>query len=281
MKVLRTVDQMKALSLEWRSRDYIIGLVPTMGFFHQGHLALMDKARSMADRVVVSLFVNPTQFGPNEDLDRYPRNFEKDKYLATEHDVDCIFFPDAEEMYHPGFQTWVEVTDISQGLCGAFRPGHFRGVATVVLKLFNIVQPDFSVFGLKDYQQVQVIKRMVEDLNIPVKIVTHPIIREPDGLAMSSRNAYLSKDERKSALCLYNAIKIAENMVKNGCKSTAEIKKAVKEHVLSYPYTRIDYIFVGNPETLEEQTVFDKKILLALAVHVGKTRLIDNAILES
>jgi pantoate--beta-alanine ligase len=279
MKTINSISNMIELSARWRQKGLSIALVPTMGYFHEGHLALMRMARDRADRVVVSLFVNPSQFGPGEDLDRYPRDLERDTRLARAQGVDCLFCPGAEEMYMPGFQTWIEVERLSQGLCGASRPGHFRGVATVVAKLFNIVRPDIAVFGQKDFQQLQVIRRMVKDLNISIDIMAHPIVREPDGLAMSSRNAYLSIEERRSALSLSQALRLAEKMVANGIRSGQEIVQAVREHILSYANTRIDYIFLGDPEDLKGCREVQGRTLLALAVWVGSTRLIDNTLL--
>ncbi len=280
MDVIRSITEMSAIARKWRSEGFVIGLVPTMGYFHQGHLALMKAARKLADRVVVSLFVNPTQFGQNEDLDKYPRNFKRDKSLAEGQGVDSLFVPTPEEMYPSGYQTWVDVTELTKGLCGASRPGHFRGVTTVVSKLFHIVQPDIAVFGQKDFQQLQVIRRMVQDLDIPVEIVAHPIVREPDGLAMSSRNAYLSQDERQRAICLYQSLKKAQDMVEAGCRDAEEIKRAVESTINAYSGTHIDYIFLGDPETLEEVAFLKGKSLLALAVYVGNTRLIDNILLD-
>ena len=271
---------MTETAARWRQKGLSVALVPTMGYFHEGHLALMRMARSRADRVVVSLFVNPSQFGPEEDLDRYPRDLERDTELAKGQGVDCLFSPSAGEMYLPGFQTWIDVERLSQGLCGASRPGHFRGVATVVAKLFNIVRPDIAVFGQKDFQQLQIIHRMVKDLNMPIDIIAHPIVREPDGLAMSSRNYYLSIEERKSALSLSQALRLGEKMVADGIRSGQDIIQAVRDHILSHAGTKIDYIFLGDPEELEECQEVHGKALLALAVWVGRTRLIDNTLLE-
>jgi len=239
----------------------------------------MRTAREKADRMVVSLYVNPTQFSPGEDLEQYPRNMRKDIHLAENEGVHCLFTPDSSEMYPDGFQTWVEVTKLSKGLCGKSRQDHFRGVATIVAKLFNIVQPDVAVFGQKDYQQLQIIRRMVEDLNISVEIVGYPIIREKDGLAMSSRNTYLSQEERKSAVCLWHAINRAHEMVAAGMDSCSELANHLREYIKTYPATRIDYIFIGDPDTLEKKETIEARTLLAMAVWVGKTRLIDNTIL--
>ena len=278
MEIIRSIKDMMDLSQELRSKGNTIALVPTMGYFHKGHLSLMDMAGKLADKVVVSLFVNPTQFGPNEDLAKYPRDEERDCSLAEKHGVDFMFMPSAKEMYHDHFQTFIEVTELSKGLCGASRPSHFRGVATVVAKLFNITRPHKAVFGQKDYQQLLVIKQMVQDLNMDVEIVPHPIVREPDGLAMSSRNTYLSQEERKSALSLYSALKLAEHMIKSGQTDAKVVVAKLKQHIEAYPNTKIDYIFIGNPETLKPLEEIKGPAFIALAVFVGTTRLIDNTI---
>jgi pantoate--beta-alanine ligase len=230
--------------------------------------------------VVVSLFVNPAQFGPNEDLNHYPKDFERDAKLAENEGVSCLFCPDAQDIYPSGFQTWIRVEGLSKGLCGASRPEHFRGVATIVAKLLIIVQPDMAIFGQKDFQQLQVIRRMVKDLNIPVNIIAHPIVREPDGLAMSSRNTYLNAQERESALCLVQAFRLAEKMVARGGRSGAEVIQAVRKHIQSFGNTKIDYVFLGDPESLKPRQEIAGETLLALAVWVGKTRLIDNTLLK-
>ena len=271
---------MRKLVLKWKREGLSVALVPTMGFFHEGHLSLMRAARSKADHVVVSLFVNPAQFGPNEDLNHYPRSLEQDTKLAEEEGVSCLFCPDAKDIYPSGFQTWVRVEGLSQGLCGASRPEHFRGVATIVAKLLIIVQPDMAIFGQKDFQQLQVIRRMVRDLNIPVNIIAHPIVREPDGLAMSSRNTYLDAQERESALSLVQGLRLAEKMVARGNRSGPEVIQAIKNHIQSFSNTKIDYVFLGDPESLKPCREIVGETLLALAVWVGKTRLIDNTLLK-
>jgi len=271
---------MRKKVLKWRQEGLSVALVPTMGFFHKGHLSLMKAAKSKTDLVVVSLFVNPAQFGPNEDLSRYPRNFERDSKLAEDEGVGCLFCPDARDIYPPGFQTWIRVEGLSKGLCGVSRPEHFRGVATIVAKLLIIVQPDMAIFGQKDFQQLQVIRRMVKDLNIPVNIIAHPIVREPDGLAMSSRNTYLDAKERESALSLFQALRLAEKMVAKGCRSGPEVIRTVRDHIQSFGNTRIDYIFLGDPESLKQSQDIVGESLLALAVWIGKTRLIDNILLK-
>jgi pantoate--beta-alanine ligase len=279
MEVIESISEMKNLVKEWKRQGLSIGFVPTMGYLHEGHLALVRRVKELSDRVVVSIFVNPIQFAPGEDYQRYPRDLERDKALLEEEGVDVLFVPTAQEMYPPGFQTYVEVKELSSGLCGRYRPGHFVGVATVVLKLFNIVQPDIAVFGEKDYQQLKVIQRMVQDLNLDVKIIPHPTVREVDGLAMSSRNTYLSPEERKSAIALYKALNLAEELVNQGEKRVATLKEKLKEFIESYPYTKVQYIEFVHPETLKEVERVDEPTLLALAVFVGKARLIDNKVI--
>ncbi len=271
---------MRAWSERVRQDGARIAFVPTMGYFHEGHLALMRKAKELADKLVVSIFVNPIQFGPQEDFAAYPRDLNRDARLAEEIGVDVLFVPEAQKMYPSGFQTYVEVSELSKPLCGARRPGHFRGVATVCLKLFNIVKPHLAVFGLKDYQQFLVIRRLVEDLNLGIEIVGHPIVREEDGLAMSSRNTYLSPEERKSATCLYKALCLAQEKVKEGAREAPPLKKEIEAFILSYPYTRIDYVEFCHPETLEPVKEISSPTLLALAVFVGRARLIDNALIK-
>jgi len=251
-----------------------------MGYFHEGHLSLMRLARRLSDIVVVSIFVNPIQFGPQEDYARYPRDLERDRRLAESVGVDILFVPSVEEMYPEGFQTFVEVTELSRPLCGARRPGHFRGVCTVVLKLFNIVKPHLAIFGEKDYQQLKVIERMVRDLHLDIEIVPHPTVREPDGLAMSSRNTYLQPEERESALSLYRALELVRRRVSQGERRTKVLRREIEEFITSHPGTRIDYVEFRDPETLEEKAEVDGPTLLALAVFVGRARLIDNTILR-
>ncbi|MCC6026376.1 MAG: pantoate--beta-alanine ligase [Caldimicrobium sp.] len=279
MEVIESISEMKNLVKEWKQQGLSIGFVPTMGYLHEGHLALVRRAKELSDRVVVSIFVNPIQFAPGEDYQRYPRDLERDKALLEKEGVDVLFVPKAQEMYPPGFQTYVEVKELSSGLCGRYRTGHFVGVATVVLKLFNIVQPDIAVFGEKDYQQLKVIQRMVQDLNLDVKIISHPTVREEDGLAMSSRNTYLSPEERKSAIALYKALNLAEELINQGERRVATLKEKLKEFIESFPYTKVQYIEFVHPETLKEVERVDEPTLLALAVFVGKARLIDNKII--
>ena len=258
-----------------------IAFVPTMGFLHAGHLALMQHARTLADRVVVSIFVNPTQFGPNEDLSRYPRDPEGDASKAGSVGVDLIFSPEPATMYPTGFQTYVEVRELERGLCGDRRPGHFVGVATVVCKLFHLVQPDVAVFGEKDYQQLQVIRRMVKDLDLPVEVASLPTVREADGLAMSSRNSYLSPTERQTALALSRVLQAARRAVAEGATDGAMVRAAAQAELEATPGVRVDYVELRDAESLE--TVAGEmpgRAVLAVAAFVGKTRLIDNVVLE-
>ncbi|MCI5140931.1 MAG: pantoate--beta-alanine ligase [Candidatus Electrothrix sp. ATG1] len=278
MKIIRSPQEMTAWSKEQAVAGKTIGFVPTMGFFHEGHLALMRRAGELADQVVVSLFVNPTQFGPKEDLAAYPRDFERDKGLAASVGVDVIFAPEAEVMYPPGSGTTVTVgEELTSQLCGASRPGHFAGVATVVTKLFNIVRPDLAVFGEKDFQQLAVIRRMTADLNLGVEIIGHPIIREQDGLAMSSRNTYLHEEERESALSLSRALAMARKMAADGERDTERLTAALREFSLSFPGTAIDYISFVDQLTLQPVEAVNEGTVLALAVKInGRVRLIDN-----
>ncbi len=277
MDIIREPAAMTAWSREQADRGLSIGFVPTMGFFHNGHLALMRRAGELADRVVVSLFVNPTQFGPDEDLDAYPRDFDRDCTLAGEAGVDLLFAPDAAAMYPEGSRTTVTVSGLTDHLCGASRPGHFDGVATVVTKLFNIVQPDLAVFGRKDFQQLAVIRQMCRDLNMAVEIIGHPIVREPDGLAMSSRNTYLSAEQRPSALSLVRSLELARQMAEQGERDPALLEAAIRRLILDCPGTGIDYISFVNDTSLQPVDRVDAHTVLALAVRIGgRVRLIDN-----
>lgn len=280
MKVIPSVSEMCEQVLQCKRDGLTIGLVPTMGYFHAGHIALMKRAKELTDRVIVSLFVNPTQFGPNEDLSRYPRNMERDTLMAEEAGVDILFTPDATELYPKDFSTWVHVEGVSEHLCGKSRPGHFRGVATIVAKLFGIVQPDKAVFGQKDFQQLAIIKRMVKDLNIPVEIIGHETVREPDGLAMSSRNTYLSQEERSLATCLYHALCMVKNALKRQDTTLSSLQTAIFSEISASPLVKIDYVFIGDPHSLQPYDADGfqkaKDVLVAMAVWVGKTRLIDN-----
>ena len=269
---------MKAWAGQQRSEGYTVALVPTMGFFHQGHLALMGMAAARADKVVVSLFVNPIQFGPGEDLEQYPVDLDRDEELARRQGVSVLFIPKPEDMYPAGFQTRVSVTGLSRHLCGADRPGHFTGVTTVVCKLFNIVCPDFAVFGEKDFQQLAVIRRMVADLNMDVQILAHPIVREPDGLAMSSRNSYLGTDERRQALCLSRSIDRARELYGAGVRDTGRLANEVRQVIEPVAGARIQYISFVDRTTLEPVSQADDNTQMALAVTIGgHVRLIDNA----
>ena len=280
MEVIRDIQTMQQRANELREKGYKIAFVPTMGFFHEGHLELMRIAKRNADKLIVSIFVNPIQFGPSEDYERYPRDIEGDTKKAEKVGVDILFIPEVKDMYPEGFQTKVSVEKLTQHLCGIFRPGHFDGVTTVVAKLFNITKPHIAVFGEKDYQQLLVIKRMVEDLNMDIEIISAPTIREADGLAMSSRNVYLNPEERRSALCLKKSIDLAQSMVDKGIYDSSSIKRSIEELIKSHPYTKIQYISICDPDTLEEIEKIEDKALLALAVYVGKARLIDNSILK-
>ena len=257
-----------------------IALVPTMGFFHEGHLELMRAGRRLADKLVISIFVNPTQFGPSEDLEEYPRDMEGDLAKAREVGVDIAFIPSAEEMYPDGFQTSVTVEDISKYLCGISRPHFFGGVATIVTKLFNITKPHLSIFGQKDFQQLAVIRRMVKDLDMGIEIIGVPTVRESDGLAMSSRNSYLNPEERSSALSLKKSIEMAKDMVRRGEKDATGVISAIKTLISSHPFTKIDYISICDPITMEDKSVIEGEFLLALAVKIGKSRLIDNCLID-
>jgi len=279
LEILHNIAELRQARTMWRVRDRSVGFVPTMGALHEGHLSLVRAARDACDRVVVSIFVNPTQFGPTEDLEKYPRTFEQDKVLLEGAGVDLLFAPNAEEIYPPGARTFVTVEDLSSRLDGLSRPGHFRGVATVVAKLFNLVQPDVAFFGQKDAAQVAVLRRMVRDLNFPVEMVVCPTVREPDGLAMSSRNRYLSPQQRKSALALSQALRAMENAAKAG-EHRADILLAQGLRVLeSEPGIRADYLAAVHPDTLEPLENLAAGGLLAVAAFAGETRLIDNVLL--
>src|SRR5579875_1477531 len=256
-----------------------IALVPTMGFLHEGHLTLMREGRARASMLVASIFVNPTQFGPNEDLAHYPRDLSGDLAKLREVPVDVVFTPDREAIYTPGAQTWVEVTELTRGLCGAHRPGHFRGVTTIVAKLFNLVKPHFAIFGEKDFQQLRAIQRMVIDLNFDLEIVPMPIVREKDGLAMSSRNAYLSPDERRDALALSRALFAARDHYVAGMRDAETLRKTALKVIAETPKVELEYLEAVDADTLEWPARADRPILLAVAARVGTTRLIDNIVL--
>ena len=282
MKVITHHKELQQQVDEWRHQGYRIGLVPTMGFFHEGHLSLMRKAASCCDKVITSLFVNPLQFGPTEDLESYPRNFERDCALAEKECVDILFSPDAGDMYGEKFQTKVTVGSLGNGLCGASRPGHFDGVATVVTKLFLAAKPHVAVFGQKDFQQLAIIRQMVEDLNFDIEIIGHPIVRESDGLAMSSRNKYLDERERKIAVCLYESIGRARQMFLEQGEglASANVENMVKSHIEHHPECRVDYAQVVHRLTLQHVERCDNDSMLILAVKINnKVRLIDNSLL--
>ncbi|MEO0141856.1 MAG: pantoate--beta-alanine ligase [candidate division WOR-3 bacterium] len=279
MKIVKKIAELKRLIKQIKEKKKTIGFVPTMGYLHEGHLSLMRIARKHSDYVVCSIFVNPTQFGPNEDFNRYPRNLKRDEILLKKVKVDLLFYPSVKEMYPDGYKTYVEVEEMSSVLCGKSRPGHFRGVATVVLKLFNIVKPDIAVFGEKDYQQAVIIKQMVKDLNLDVKIITGPIVRESDGLAMSSRNVYLSPEERKNATVLYRALQWAKGTYyKENIRSPEYLIQRMQQ-MIEEKGGKIDYIAVVDKQTLRPVRVLEKGNLIALAVFFDKTRLIDNIII--
>ena len=279
MKIIKNIDELRENLKKAKIESKSIGLVPTMGYLHEGHASLIRRARKDNDIVVVSDFVNPIQFGPNEDLLTYPRDLEADSKLCEEIGVDYIFAPEASEMYQDR-KVFVDIEDMSDHLCGAKRPGHFRGVLTVCSKLFNITGADRAYFGQKDAQQVAIIKKLVSDLNIPIEIIPCPIVREEDGLALSSRNTYLSKEERKAALCLSKAIFAGEKLAKEG-GSVEEVIEKMEEIIDSEELSKIDYISVVNLKTMEDANDFDGDRLVAIAVYIGKTRLIDNFIYRS
>lgn len=280
MNLIKCIDEMRDWSSAQRRGGKRIAFVPTMGALHEGHLSLIDEGKRRCDVVVVSIYVNPTQFAANEDLSKYPRDLDGDLEKCRNRGTDAVFFPSNEMMYGQNYHTYVTVGDITSKLCGASRPTHFRGVATVVAKLFNIVEPDVAVLGEKDFQQLSVIRRMVADLNMPIEIVGAPIVRESDGLAMSSRNAYLSREEREAATSLHRSLNAAESMISAGELSVGSLIARVSETITSAGLARIDYVKFVDPETFEDLKEFRRPALLALAVFFGKTRLIDNRLFE-
>jgi pantoate--beta-alanine ligase len=277
VKVLKTVNEIKQLRLKLAEP---VGFVPTMGYLHEGHLALVKRARTENPSVVVSIFVNPTQFGPNEDYERYPRDPQRDLALLDKEGTDVVFMPTADEMYPPNFSSWVEVGKIAERLEGASRPGHFKGVATVVARLFDIVQPDRAYFGQKDAQQLLVIRQMVADLNLSVEIVAVPTVRESDGLAMSSRNTYLNPEERKQATVLYQALTLAQKLFSEGERDAKTIRRQMTDLIQKQPLAEIDYISIADAETLDELDEVRPPALVSMAVKIGKTRLIDNDVIR-
>lgn len=280
MEIITTVAEMKARVAQWKAQGLTIGLTPTMGALHEGHMSLMERARKECDRVVTSIFVNPIQFGPNEDYDSYPRDLERDAAIAESKGVDVVFHPSVEEMYPKNYNTYVVMETLTDSLCGAKRPGHFRGVCTVVNKLINIVDPDMAFFGQKDAQQLAIIKRMVADLNMRVKVYGCPIVREEDGLAKSSRNTYLSNEERHAALCLSRSIFKAQELIESGERDASAIRAAVCSTIEAEPLASIDYVEVVDLGDMQPVSTLDEAGLVAIAVYIGKTRLIDNYLFD-
>lgn len=279
MKVVSTIKEVRELVKNWKKDGETVGFVPTMGYLHEGHGSLITKAREDNDKVVVSIFVNPMQFGPTEDLDSYPRDLEKDSRFCESLGVDLIFHPEPEEMYHEDFSSYVDMSVLTEELCGLSRPVHFRGVCTVVNKLFNIVQPDNAYFGEKDAQQLAIIKHMVQDLNMDVNVVGCPIVREEDGLAKSSRNTYLSAEERKAALILSKTVALGKKLVAEGETDADVLVAKMKANIETEPLAKIDYVKAVNGLTMQQQKEIKAPMLVAMAVYIGKTRLIDNFIL--
>lgn len=280
MEICSKIEAVRQHVREWKKAGLTIGFVPTMGYLHEGHKSLIDAARKDNDRVIVSIFVNPMQFGPNEDLASYPRDLEKDACLCEAAGVDLIFHPQPEEMYAPDFASYVDMGGLTAQLCGKSRPGHFRGVQTVVLKLFHITAPDRAYFGQKDAQQLAVIKRMVRDLNVDLEIIGCPIVREDDGLAKSSRNTYLNEAERKAALVLSRSLKAGRELLESGETDAAVIRQAIIQVIEQEPLAKIDYVEIVDFDTILPVDRADGSILAAVAVYIGKTRLIDNFIIE-
>jgi pantoate--beta-alanine ligase len=282
MKIIRNPEEMQQEVLKLKQQGKSIGVVPTMGALHAGHLSLVQRARKENDTVIATIFVNPIQFGPGEDLDAYPRTFEADREKLETEKTDYLFFPKTGDMYPKGYASYVEVSaDFTEKLCGAKRPGHFRGVTTVVSILFHLTLPDRAYFGLKDYQQVLVIQKMVKDLRFPLKVVPVPIFRENDGLAMSSRNRYLSPEERRDAALLYESLMRAKKAIREGESSAEEVRKNIENTLAESPHAKVDYIEITDPNTLEPvSNISDSPVLIALAVFIGKARLIDNMLIS-
>jgi pantoate--beta-alanine ligase len=281
MEIVRKLNRMRSLARQGRREGKTIGLVSTMGCFHEGHLSLMRRSREMADVTVVSILVNPTQFGPDEDYEKYPRDIVRDAELASHEGVDYLFVPEVEEMYPQPFYAYVNVSSLSKVLCGARSAGHFRGVATVVMKFLHIVAPHFAFFGFKDAQQSILIETMVRDLNMDVEMVVCPTVREADGLAMGSRNMYLSKEERQSATSLYRALQAAEELFREGEQDTSVLRDKMREVMEAAPHTRVDYAEISHPRTLEALERVDHEALASVAAFVGSTRLVDNLFLKT
>ena len=281
MREIKSIDEMRSFAQRAKSHSKKLSLVPTMGALHEGHLSLVAEAKKRSDIVVVSIFVNPIQFGENEDFSRYPRDLKRDKKLLQSMGVDALFLPQGREMYPEGFKTMVEVKGLSEKLCGRSRPDHFRGVTTVVTKLFAIVSPDCAFFGQKDYQQQAIIRQMVKDLNLPVEIAALPTVREFDGLALSSRNSYLSPEERKKAAMLYQTLTLAKDEIKKGERDARKILSRAQSLLFSEPSIRLDYLQLVDPQSLEEVKKVKGPVVIALAAYIGKTRLIDNLTTEA
>lgn len=277
MKIIKTISEVKK---ERRNLQGTVGLFPTLGYLHEGHLNLVRKSVLDNDFTISSIFVNPTQFGPSEDFDSYPRDFERDLAMLEEEGVEFVFMPSTQEMYPEGYDTWVDIENITRKLEGASRPTHFRGVTTVVAKLFNILEPTRAYFGQKDAQQLAVIKKMVKELNMNLEVITCPTVREPDGLAMSSRNTYLKPDERKAATVLYQSLKLAEKLYSEGERDAIKIRGEMTSLIQQQPAANIDYISIADNETLDEVDEITRPVLVSLAVKIGKPRLIDNLVLE-
>jgi len=275
MKIVKTISELRDIVKSWKSQAFSVGLVPTMGYLHEGHQSLI-KAALENDRVIVSIFVNPMQFAPNEDLVSYPRDMQRDCSICEESGVNIVFAPEADEMYDEGFCSCVDMSVLTEALCGMSRPKYYRGVCTVVTKLFNITTPDKAYFGQKDAQQLAVVKRMVKDLNMNVTIVSCPIVREEDGLAISSRNTYLNAEERRSALILSKTIRLAQGLVQAGEKDVEEIIRAMRGNIETEPLARIDYVEIVDANTIQRVDTIDGQVLVAISVYIGKTRLIDN-----
>ncbi len=281
MKVIKKIDEMRRAVSGIKSQGMSIGFVPTMGYLHEGHLSLVRESLRRANVTVVSIFVNPKQFGPSEDFKDYPRDLNRDSEVLEREGIDYLFVPEAGEIYPQGYKTYVDVCDLQDKLCGRSRPGHFRGVCTVVLKLFNVLNPDISFFGQKDAQQAIILKRMVKDLNLDVKIEVLPIVREEDGLALSSRNNYLTQEERKAALVLSKSLKRAQSMTEKGQRDSSTIIKEMKEIIGREPLAKIDYVEIVDMDNLDPVAIIEKEALAAVAVFIGKVRLIDNKIIRA
>jgi pantoate--beta-alanine ligase len=280
MRIIQQIAAMQSWSENQRCRGRRLVFVPTMGFLHEGHLSLVRDAKTRGDKVIVSIFVNPAQFTPDEDFATYPRDLERDRQLLEREGIDVLFNPSADEIYPEGYQTSIKVEKLGGLLCARFRPGHFRGVATIVAKLFNIVRPHLAIFGCKDYQQLQIVRQLVRDLNLAVEIIAHPTVREPDGLAMSSRNAYLDPQERQAALCLLRSLRLAEALARQGERRAKIILERVTGELQKESLARIDYVSLIDAESLQDMDQLERPAVLALAVRIGKARLIDNQILK-